>query len=88
MEYLDNKHKKIDDSSLLQLDKLSADGEITKVPDKPKMASFRLYTRKSRVRKSVSKKEIKPAVKKRFAFGMVSLTDKMMFMDIFLLELQ
>ena len=81
MEYLDNKHKKIDDSPLIQLDKLSADGEITKVPYKPKMSSFKLYTGKSEKKKSVPKKEVKPVVKKNFSFGSVSLTDKMMFMD-------
>src|SRR3989339_1393087 len=85
MEYLDNKHKKIDDLPLIQLDKLSADGEFTKVPNKAKMSSFKLYTGKPEKKKSASKskvkEEVKPVAKKSFSFGVVSLTEKMMFMD-------
>ncbi|MDD5749746.1 MAG: type II secretion system F family protein [Patescibacteria group bacterium] len=81
MEYLDNKSRKIDNTAALQLEKLQADGELTKVPQKAKMSSFKLYNPKAASQAAKVEKEIKLPVKKRFTLGRVSLTEKMMFMD-------
>ncbi|MBT4849473.1 type II secretion system F family protein [Candidatus Parcubacteria bacterium] len=85
MQYLDNKHQKIGEGTEFQVEKLSADGELTKVK-KEKMTSFKLYTGKSSKAKKKKKqfeptqKYIKP-VKKGMQLTGVSLTDKMVFLD-------
>jgi len=84
MEYLDNKRNKITEADGFQVDRLSGDGEITKVSNKPQMTSFKLYTGKlddkSSAKAKVEKKNI-PIVRGKILFGHVSLTEKMMFMD-------
>ncbi len=87
MQYLDNKHQKIGEGTEFQVEKLSADGELTKVK-KEGMTSFKLYTGKSsRSKKKKKKKEFEPTqkyikpVKKGMQLTGVSLTDKMVFLD-------
>lgn len=90
MQYLDNKHQKIEDStgaSAFQVEKLSADGELTKV-NKPQMTSFKLYTGNlSKTKKKEKKQELEASpkyiqpVKKGMQLTGVSLTDKMLFLD-------
>jgi len=66
------------------VDMLSGDSEITKVPNKPKMTSFKLYTGKPEVKPTAKPKTVKksiPVVRHKILFGRVSLTEKMMFMD-------
>ncbi|MBT4209367.1 MAG: type II secretion system F family protein [Candidatus Komeilibacteria bacterium] len=95
MEYLDNRNKKTNTNANLDIGKLTGDGELTKT--KPNMSSFKLYTgKKKKVAKKkasklkVDKKDQKKITKKSVApkhkykiemFNIVSLTDKMLFMD-------
>ncbi|MCD4760754.1 type II secretion system F family protein [bacterium] len=104
MEYIDGQFKKADNTKI-QVDKLRADGERTKV--KPQMSSFKFYvkapkrevrpklgsTRKKSPKRGLSKKVVKseekeeitalPKKKRKLnlSLKMVTLTEKMMFMD-------
>jgi type IV pilus assembly protein PilC len=94
MEYLDSKNKKTDTNDGLDINKLKAASKMTK--PKAGMSSFKLYKgKKPKFSKKVDKEAaeeksslsgrkkeaVKPVHKKGISFKIVSLTDKMLFMD-------
>jgi len=97
MEYLDNQSKKIDNTSSLDIEKLRGDGELTKTTPQmssfklytgpKKGAKKKINSKKSPqkdiedIGKTKEKEDVKPIHKKGLYLKVVSLTDKMLFMD-------
>lgn len=83
MEYLDNKHQKIKNADKVLLDPNQiADKEAAqhRAEAVHKMESFKFYVKApSSAPKKVE--EIKPIQKRKFALNMVTLTERMLFMD-------